>query len=165
MRIFVSVATLGTMRNSLLSRSKITLSVALLASSVVLASCGSSATTALAGKNKVRNVNRGNGLTYSISVAAQTSNGFAVTVKSISLKDVASTGTGGYIVVASDIAGKTGQILGYTRLPNRNTKNVKIIFKNKLTTGEYFFLLYPSGRIPTLVSIPLKKTLAKVTVG
>lgn len=146
------------------SKRRMLLPVSVLVASLVLAACGSGTPNAVAGKKNIRTQNQGLGVKNSIDVTPQMSKGFAVNVKSIVLKGTSSSG-GGYVAIASDVAGVPGQIIGYKKIAAGTSKNVKVTVAAKLATGNYFFLLYPSGVIPTHAETPLKKMVAKVTVN
>ncbi|GEM_PF-2335800 len=144
-----------------------TLVTAGLAASLVLSACGSGGSNVAATKNKIRGTNGQLGTPNSINVTSQTSKGFVLIVKRLSLivKTGKKTGSGGYVAIATDVAGKPGNIIGYAKVVAGISNNVKVTVGNKLTSGTYFFLLYPSGASPTNSSTSLKKTLAKVTVN
>lgn len=103
---------------------------------------------------------------YSINVAPQTTKGLVLNINrlSIKVKTGKATGSGGYVAIATDVAGKPGDIIGYTKVVKGISTNVKVTVASKLTSGNYFFMLYPSGP-PTDSSKSVKKTLAKVTVN
>ena len=99
-----------------------------------------------------------------MSVAAsQTSNGFSVTVSSVTLPEGSTPGTGGFVAISNDVAGKPDHILGYTKLGERTTKQVKITVADQLNTGSYFLLLYSSAKAPQKVGHPMKR--AKITIS
>jgi hypothetical protein len=141
------------------------LPVSMLTASLVLAACGSGTPNAASLKKHIRSQNRELAVKYAISVAPQATKGFSVIVKSLSVTEGKKSGTGGYVAIASDVAGKPGDILGYTKVADGTLRNVKITVVDKLTTGNYFFLLYPTGAAPTQVGTPQKKMVARVTVG
>jgi hypothetical protein len=98
-----------------------------------------------------------------MSVVSQTSNGFSVTVSSVTLPEGPTPGSGGFIAISNDVGGKPDEILGYTKLGERTTKQVKITVADQLSTGNYFFLLYSSAKAPRKVGHPTKR--AKVTIS
>jgi hypothetical protein len=105
------------------------------------------------------------GVRPALSVANQTSNGFEVTVTSVSVPEGPTPGTAGFVAVASDLAGKPDEIRGYARVGERTTKQIKVVVADKLTTGKYFILLYSSARAPQKVGHPVRRAMAYITVS
>jgi hypothetical protein len=102
------------------------------------------------------------GIRPAMSVASQTSNGFSVTVSSVTLPEGAAPGSGGFVALSNDVGGKPDEILGYAKLGERTSKQVKITVADQLNTGDYFFILYSSAKPPQKVGHATKR--AKVTI-
>ena len=129
---------------------------------IVISACGTSSsspttstTNVAQSKAAIRQENLHNGPTR-ITVANQHSAGLVVVVKTATIPEVSAGSSSkstieGYVALASSLANKPSEVLGYTKLTEVNVNNIKIHADANLTTGTYFVLLDPSGASPTKV--------------
>lgn len=134
---------------------------------MVLGGCASASTPGALSQHKAHRIqSQEQGIRPALFVANQTSNGLSVVVTSVSLSEGPTTpGSGGFVAIASDLGGKPEDILGYSKVGERTTKEVKILVPDKLTTGKYFIPLCSSATPPKKIGYPAKSAMVTITVS
>lgn len=99
----------------------------------------SSATPTAAGASAV------SGVSGSLDVGDQTSDGKTITIKSVNI-----TGSAGFIAIHSDLSGKPGPVVGHAAIPAGDSSNVAVTLDTPSPTGAYWPMLHlDAGTIGT----------------
>jgi len=124
--------------------------------------------SAVSTKQQLRQQNRESAVKASVSAVNQTSNGYSVTINSVTYpkNSISSTSANeGVVTIAPLVNGKPGDVAGFVDVRHGTTKAVRLPLQVQLNSGTYRLGLYPGTKLPSNGQRPLAGTDATVTVS
>ena len=137
------------------------------ASVVGLGACGSSShgSSVHASKQATKQQRSQNAVPVQLVAANQATDGFRVTVATVAASHAVTSTAKAYVVLASELGGKPGTVLGYTSVGVGVHHGVGIQVAAKLTPGQYFVVLVDGAKPPTSLGDATVLRSARITLS
>ena len=132
--------------------------------------CASSGPSSSVGtsKRQIRQSNLAASAKPSVAVLDQMTNGYTVTVTSVTYPKTSvpsNSDDEGVVAVAPDVNGVRGDVAGFVTVRPGTTMEVHIASDAQLTSGRYVVSLYADNRLPSSAERALASTSFVLTVG